>query len=157
MPCLHVSLRIAVVASLLALAPASWADSSHNYGPYPSNYNEECGSCHVPYPPQRMTSAGWEMQMRNLDKHYGVDASLDAPASKAIRTYLLAHAGQKEKLAPNDPTARMTLTRWFVKEHGATPPKGKTFSDCTQCHTLAAKGEYDEHSIKVPADWHREK
>ena len=125
----------------------------HNYGPYPSYYSEECGSCHVPYPPQRMTQAGWQTQINGLKNHYGTDASVDAPASQTILSYLVNNAAWKEKLAPTDPTARITKTRWFTKEHGATAPKGKSFSDCAQCHTKAVQGDFNEQSLKVPAGW----
>lgn len=126
---------------------------SHQYGPYPENYAEECGSCHVPYPPQRMTQAGWEAQMRNLKQHYGSDASVDGATNQAILSYLVANASSKDKSAPSDPTARMTKTRWFVKEHGTTPPKGQSFSNCAACHTQAEKGDYTERTLKTPAGW----
>ena len=126
---------------------------SHQYGPYPAKYAEECGSCHVPYPPQRMTAAGWEIQMRHLKQHYGSDAGVDAPTHQALLSYLVANASPKDKSAPADPTARMTKTRWFVKEHGTTPPKGQSFSNCAACHTQAEKGDFSERTLKTPAGW----
>lgn len=147
--------RITVgVAMLAGLGAAAVAHAgSHQYGPYPTSYVEECGSCHVPYPPQRMTQAGWETQMNNLQRHYGTDASIDASVSKAILSYLIANASTKEKSAPADPTARMTKTRWFIKEHGTTPPQGKSLSNCSVCHTQAEKGDYSERTLKTPTGW----
>lgn len=140
---------------LLALGSGAMAHADgHNYGPYPTNYAEECGSCHVPYPPQRMTQAGWEIQMRNLKQHYGSDASIDAATNQAILAYLMANAYRKDKGAPTEPTARMTKTAWFVKKHGSTPPKGLSFSNCSGCHTQADKGDYSERTLKTPAGWH---
>lgn len=146
----------AIVASmfLMGSATAIWA-GDHDYGPYPAYYSEECGSCHVPYPPQRLTQAGWITQINGLQQHYGTDASIDASASQAILSYLVNNAAWKDKLAPTDPTARLTLTRGFVKEHGTVPPKGGRFSDCTQCHTQAAIGNYSEQTLKTPAGWRR--
>ena len=129
---------------------------SHQYGPYPANYTEECGSCHVPYPPQHMTQAGWETQMRNLKHHYGTDASVDDPANKAILNYLVSNASLKEKSAPTEPSARLTKTRWFAKEHGTTPPKGQSFSNCSGCHTQAERGDYNERTLKTPKGWRHE-
>lgn len=128
---------------------------THQYGSYPVNYTEECGSCHVPYPPQRMTATGWETQMRNLGKHYGTDASLDAESAQRISAYLMANAASKEKLAPTEATARLTKTRWFIKEHGETPPKGESFSNCSACHTLAERGDFEERTLKTPKGWRR--
>jgi hypothetical protein len=126
---------------------------SHQYGPYPASYAEECGSCHVPYPPQRMTHAGWEIQMRTLSHHYGTDASVDASVNQSILSYLMANASPKEKSAPTEVTARMTKTRWFIKEHGSTPPKGQSFANCSTCHTQAEKGDYSERTLKTPVGW----
>ena len=148
----RIALGTAMLTGLCAAAVAH--AGSHQYGPYPASYVEECGSCHVPYPPQRMTQAGWETQMHNLQRHYGTDASVDASVNKAILSYLVANASPKEKSAPADPTARMTKTRWFIKEHGATPPKGQSLSNCSACHTQAEKGDYSERSLKIPAGWH---
>lgn len=148
------SRRLGWLMMLAGLPLATMAHGgSHQYGPYPASYAEECGSCHVPYPPQRMTAAGWETQMRTLKQHYGTDASVEAAANQAITAYLLANASPKDKSAPADPTARMTKTRWFVKEHGATPPKGLSFSNCTGCHTQAEKGDFDERTLKTPTGW----
>lgn len=141
-------------AILTGLCTAAVAHAgSHQYGPYPASYAEECGSCHVPYPPQRMTQAGWETQMRTLSQHYGTDASVDASVNKTILSYLVANASPKEKSAPTDATARMTKTRWFIKEHGSTPPKGQSFANCNTCHTQAEKGDYSERTLKTPAGW----
>lgn len=142
-------------AGLLSGAATSAFAGDHDYGPYPAYYSEECGSCHVPYPAQRLTQAGWETQINGLKQHYGTDASVDAPASRTILSYLVNNAAWKDKLAPTDTTGRLTLTRWFLKEHGSVPPKGKKFSDCTQCHTQAAVGNYSESTLKTPAGWRR--
>lgn len=145
-------IRYAILVACLSTGAAAHA-GNHQYGPYPAQYAEECGSCHVPYPPQRMTQAGWETQMRNLKQHYGTDASVDDAANKAILSYLVANASPKEKNAPTEPSARLTKTRWFVKEHGGTPPKGQSFSNCNGCHTQAEKGDYTERTLKTPAGW----
>ncbi len=147
------NIHCATILACLSATGVSAHAGSHQYGPYPAKYVEECGSCHVPYPPQRMTQAGWETQMRNLKQHYGTDASVDETAHKAISTYLMANASTKEKNAPTEATARLTKTRWFIKEHGAIPPKGQSFSNCSGCHTQAEKGDYSERTLKAPAGW----
>ena len=147
--------RYALSGLLVAgvLTAASAHGGSHQYGPYPAKYVEECGSCHVSYPPQAMTATGWETQMRGLSRHYGTDASLDAESSKTISAYLMAHATTKEKRAPTEATARLTKTRWFSKEHGIVPPKGQSFSNCSVCHTQAEQGDFNERTLKTPAGW----
>lgn len=148
-------LYCAVILACLSTAAPAHA-GSHQYGPYPAQYLEECGSCHIPYPPQRMTQAGWEIQMRNLQHHFGTDASVDGPTRKAILSYLTTNASSKEKNAPTEPTARLTQTRGFVKEHGRQPPKGQNFSNCSGCHLQAEKGDFSERTLKTPAGWHHD-
>ena len=146
--------RLYYVMVLACLSSAAAAHAgSHQYGPYPNQYVEECGSCHVPYPPQRMTQAGWDTQMRHLPHHFGTDASIDEAARKSILSFLMANASPKEKNAPTEPTARLTKTRGFVKEHGNTPPKGQSFSNCSACHMQAEKGDFSERTLKTPAGW----
>jgi len=145
----------ALFTSALVCAASTAVAGGHNYGPYPAYYNEECGSCHVPYPAQLMTQVGWETQINGLKNHFGTDASVDVPASQTILSYLVNNAAWKSKYAPTDPAARVSKTNWFVKEHGTMPPKDKGFSNCTQCHAQAAQGEYNEHKLTLPTGWRR--
>lgn len=144
------------VGLLLGVTSFAFA-GDHNYGPYPAYYSAECGSCHVPYPPQLMTQAGWETQIKQLKQHYGTDASIDTPAVQTVLSYLVVNSAWKSNRAPTEATARLTKTAWFAKEHGANPPKGQTFSNCAACHTLAEKGDYSESGIKTPTGWRRDR
>lgn len=40
-------------------------------------YRSECASCHLAYPPALLPLATWRRLLGSLDKHYGVDASLE--------------------------------------------------------------------------------
>lgn len=143
------------LAATVSSAPASAGD--HAYGPFPANYVEECASCHVAYPPQLLTAPGWQKVMAQLDKHYGVDASLDAKRRVAIADFLQKNASARDKHAPTEASAHMSRTSWFVREHGPTPPAKISFADCAACHTAADKGSYAEREIKLPAGWRRVK
>lgn len=143
-----------VLAATLFATTAAFA-GSHAYGPYPATYVEECASCHVAYPPQLLTAAGWQQVMAQLDKHYGVDASVDAKRRVTIADFLQANASSREKHAPTEASARMTRTSWFAREHGATPPAKTTFANCAACHTAAERGDYAERGLKLPANWQR--
>ena len=72
---------------LLTAASSAVADENYNYGPYPQKYIAECASCHVAYPPQKLTKAGWNTQMSNLEQHYGTNAALDDATHKEILAY----------------------------------------------------------------------
>lgn len=146
--------RILLTAALL---PAAAMAGDHAYGPFPASYVEECASCHVAYPPQLLTAPGWQRVMAQLDRHYGVDASLDPKRRAAIADFLQRAASSRDKHAPTEAGARMSRTAWFVREHGPTPPAKVSFADCAACHTAAEKGDYAERGIKLPAGWRRVK
>ena len=78
--------------SLLALAPAARADDDHRPAAVPPlpAYDQECGSCHVAYPPGLLPAASWQRLMANLPRHFGTDASLDAATLQALSAYLAA-------------------------------------------------------------------
>jgi len=105
-------------------------------------YRAECGSCHVPYPPQLLPAGSWRALMARLDRHFGSDASLDARAASEIGRYLDRHAGRRA--APAGPEPRITETRWFRKEHRNEIPAGKNPADCGACHAGAERGIYED-------------
>lgn len=123
-------------------------------------YNEECGSCHLAYPPGLLPAASWKRMMGTLDKHYGDDASLDAAAVQQIGTWLQTHAGTYKKVRQSTgtpPDDRITRSAWFEREHREldTPKVWKhaavkSAANCMACHTTADKGNFDEKSLQFP-------
>lgn len=146
---------LAIAATVSATAVTA---GEHAYGPtstWPAAYVEECASCHVAYPPQLLTAPGWQQVMAQLDKHYGVDASVEPKRRVTIADFLQSAASRRDKHAPTEAGSRLTRTSWFVREHGATAPAKIAFSDCSACHTRAEQGDYAERSLKLPAGWRR--
>jgi len=141
---------LAVLAGIAAL-PAIADDL--RLPPNPA-YQAECGSCHVPYPPQLLPAQSWQQLMGRLDRHFGSDASLDAKAHDEISRYLAANAGRRA--APAGPEPRITETRWFRKEHDElsasiwTSAAVKSAANCDACHTKAADGDYSKRTRRVP-------
>ncbi len=138
-------LLITGLMAFFCLLSSAFAD---DFGPYPSYYSEECGRCHVAYPPQLLTVSGWRHQISGLNDHYGVDARVAVPASRTILSYLVNNAAWQDEFAPADPTARLTATRWFVRKHGSNASKDKNLGDCTKCHSDASVGKYDKTAQK---------
>jgi len=141
---------LAVLAGIAAL-PAIADDL--RLPPNPA-YQAECGSCHVPYPPQLLPAQSWQQLMGRLDRHFGSDASLDATAHDEISRYLAANAGRRA--APAGPEPRITETRWFVRKHdevdGAawTRPAVKSAANCSACHQGAEKGNFSDDEVRIP-------
>lgn len=116
---------------------------------------EECGSCHVAYPPSMLSADNWRRMMGGLDKHFGANASLDPASAQHITAFLERNASTRgERNASN--TLRITDTRWFVREHDEVSPatwrdpKVKSAANCAACHTDTASGLYKERSIVTP-------
>lgn len=122
-------------------------------------YKAECAACHVAYPPALLPAESWQRLMGGLDKHFGVDASLDAATTQAIGDWLASRAGtyrkvQRERTAP--PQDRITRSAWFVREHDEVPRATwqradvRSPANCSACHRQADQGLYDEHDIRIP-------
>jgi hypothetical protein len=142
-------------AVLLGAVAAQATASPAKYPLTSAAYRAECGSCHVPYPPQLLPARSWQAIMAGLDKHFGSDASLDAKTAGEIRVYLASNASRMGAAAPLS-TPRITQTRWFMKEHDEVPASlwkseaVKGAFNCSACHTQAEQGDYGEGSLRLP-------
>lgn len=115
---------------------------------------EECGSCHIVYPPKMLPAASWREIMNHLDKHFGTDASLDVAVQRELSELLQNEAGGDVVSAK--PVLRISDTHWFQSEHHEVSartwrnPKVKSASNCGACHTYADEGRFGEHEVRVP-------
>lgn len=149
--------------SLTLLAGSSWANDGERFH-LSATYQEECGSCHVPYPPQLLPSRSWEAIMLGLNQHFGSDASLDTAKAREIGAYLAAHAGRPGRIDSSsrkgDASLRISETPWFKQKHrdghdGITAnvwksPAVRSAANCAACHRRAAEGNYSEEGIRIP-------
>lgn len=154
---IHALHRIALLALLLPLAGAALADGPRLGAATLPLYQQECGSCHVPYPPKLLPAASWNAVMDGLSSHFGNDASLTPEETATLRQYLNDNAGRGTAQKNGKPLLRITETPWFVHEHSEEMPasvfKRKEIgsaSNCGACHTQAAQGRYSEHDIRIP-------
>lgn len=137
---------------------ANASEHEHERAPLVKNekWQADCGSCHVAYPPRMLSAASWISVMAGLDKHFGVNASLDTATAKEISTFLENNAGKGKYGASDKAILRISETSWFVREHRKIAantwknPKVKSSANCGACHTTAASGNYSEHNISIP-------
>jgi len=61
---------------------------AHGATPPEALYRQECGECHLAYAPRLLPATTWRQIMTGLDRHFGVDASLDGPTATAISDWL---------------------------------------------------------------------
>ena len=127
----------------------------HRYDLGPAVYRDECASCHVAYPAALLQPAQWNVILGRLDRHFGVNASLDATAAQQITAYLGAAAKPASAANITRPELpRISTQPWFLKEHrewsgGTSAGKAKPMSDCAACHTQATQGDFSESSLRL--------
>lgn len=151
-------IRSAVAALIAMLALPALADRL----PVPAHplYQEECGACHLAYPPQLLDAHSWLHVMNGLDKHFGTDASLDPQRRGTIADFLGRTGGGRKTGVTADakgqPLLRITNTARFQRKHreiDATTWKRasiKSPANCAACHVNATAGDYSERSIRIP-------
>jgi hypothetical protein len=154
------ALTLIVLASIGATS--AFADDDHIRAAisHPA-YSNECGSCHIAFPPGLLAADSWRALMTGLDKHFGSDASLDVATTREIETFLTANASPRKTLSANgQPLIRITETSWFLKEHREgheglcarifQSGAAKSAANCSACHREAIDGDYSERNIRVP-------
>ena len=150
-------LALAASLALPFMAPGRALADDHGRAarvPLLPRYAQECGSCHVPYPPGMLPAASWQRLMQNLPQHFGTDASVDAATVKELSHWLVLHASTTSRLAPADD--RITRSAWFVREHDEVPAATwkraavKSPANCAACHPQAEQGDFDEHRVRIP-------
>ncbi len=157
----HAGLR-SISTALLYLAVIStssvvWADGATKPAPTNPVWQEECGSCHIAYPPRFLPAESWQQLMGSLEDHFGTDASIDAGTAATIETFLTRNAKRsKTDTMATDAPLRITEGRWFRREHDEiAAAKWKSAAigsaaNCGACHREADKGSFRERDIKVP-------
>lgn len=146
-----------LIAVLPCLAIASLACAGDRAGatPLSPTYRQECGSCHVPYPPGLLPAASWQRLLEHLPQHFGSDASLDAATLKELSTWLAAYAGKSRRAMEPPPQDRITRSAWFRREHDEiapttwTSPAVKSPANCTACHAQADQGDFNEDRVRI--------
>lgn len=130
-------------------------------------YKEECGSCHMAYPPGLLSSASWTGLMNGLDDHFGDNAEIDAQTNKTITEFLTTNSADNsdyrrsrkfvQGVKADNPPLRISETPYFKRKHDEIPAKvfkGNSklsgFSQCNSCHKGAEKGMFDEDNVEIP-------
>ena len=152
--------RRAALAFVLCVLPAlvvlARAEAVQSIKGAPASFTAECSSCHMAYPPSLTGKANWRGIMAGLDKHYGVDASIDSKTQQEISTWLLANAATSARQAAASPEFRITRSEWFIRKHDEVSASVwkrasiKSAANCSACHSGAARGDFDEDGVRIP-------
>ncbi len=134
--------------------------------PVPSGtYQEFCSLCHPAYHPALLPAKSWEKIVCSMKEHHGEELTLDAKVQQEILAFLQQQAADKstaelprkimKSLRGETPT-RITDVPAIQREHrklGDDVFKRKGIgsrANCAACHQAAARGDFDEDSVRVP-------
>ncbi len=89
------------------------------------------------FPPVLLSSGDWQILMQGLDKHFGVNASLDANSRDQIAAFLDRNGGSSWGHSAD--SQRITETSFFVNRHKSSirmlmKGRVKSLADCMACH-----------------------
>jgi len=112
-------------------------------------YRQECGACHIAYPPRFLPAESWRALLAGLDDHFGEDATLDPQTAALIESYLVAHARTRPVRADRWPPLRISELRWFRHEHGeevsaAALRRAGSWANCGACHRHAERWRFED-------------
>lgn len=146
------------LCAALSIAQPAVADDDRRTPPVARlpKYQQECGACHLAYPPGMLPAASWQRTMNSLPHHFGTDASLDAADLQQLSGWLRANAGTYKRVRETPRQDRITLSSWFVRKHDEVPASAwklaavKSASNCAACHTRADQGFFHERDIRIP-------
>ena len=132
------------------------ADTDIITTPVQPKWKDECGSCHIVYPPQLLTGGGWQKVMGELDKHFGTNATMDPLDKEEILNFLVNHAGTVWGGNKSESGMRIIDTPWFERKHRKVPNKiwfdvsVRSPSNCSACHVDSYRGDWNPQSIHIP-------
>lgn len=155
-PPLHVAAMGIAIALGAQLPHDAQASGSKRPPSTNANWQSECGSCHVAYPPRLLPADSWRAIVDRLDRHFGTDASIDEATASSIRTFLETNAGGDHGVGAAAPVLRITETARFRRKHGDIPAavwrsgKVRSPANCAACHAGADRGSFSDHDARLP-------
>jgi nitrate/TMAO reductase-like tetraheme cytochrome c subunit len=144
-----------LISILLLAASQTYAQGVKPDATPQAKWEAECGTCHIAYPARFLTAETWQRLMGSLDKHFGENATLDPELNREILTYLKANASSSGRRSAS--SLRISDTAWFAGAHHEISPQAwvnpavKSRANCTACHVKATRGDWSEHSVRMPA------
>ena len=134
-----------------------------------NTYRAECSDCHYAYPPGLLPEASWRklLDAEALKDHFGDNAELDKDVLRSVLDYAVENSADKswhkrsrkiaQATAGGEAPLRITEVRYIKRKHEEIPGKMikgnkdvKSLSFCDKCHTQAAKGVFDEDTVRIP-------
>jgi cytochrome b len=127
-------------------------------------FAEQCGSCHLAFPPSLAPAATWNAILDRMEAHFGRDTGLPPTMIAQLRTYLVANSAEHWDTLPSwqlrtpDPAGslRISATPGWRRIHRGIPASVFAVSpilsrsSCEACHADAATGLFAPQAIAIP-------
>jgi cytochrome b len=142
------------------------ANVKQDYALLHPQFANECGSCHITYPPYLLPKRSWVTMMGDLENHFGDDASIDEAVNLSILTFLKNNSAENstheaafkilKSLKDNNSTIAVTKIPYWEKKHKKISDdvfkdeKIKSKANCKACHIDIENGLIENDLIKVP-------
>jgi hypothetical protein len=140
-------------------------ESSRRQPAVNEDYKNNCGGCHMTYPPNLLPASSWNKILTRLGDHFGESLSLDDRTMEEIEKYLRENAadrsgskigGKIRRSLGGEPPVRITEVPYIQKKHREISSevfKRKSvgsFSNCLACHKTADQGDFDDDRAAIP-------
>ncbi len=142
------------------------ANVKQNYAVLHMDFENECGSCHITYPPFLLPKNSWTLMMKDLENHFGDDASIDELTNLSILAFLTQNSAENsthqaslkilKSLKDNNSTIAITKTPFWKKKHDEIDKsvflskEVKSSANCKACHQDIEHGLIENDLIKLP-------
>ena len=163
-------MAVAITVGMLAVGAAGTATLAtlpgHGVPPAALDpvFEEQCGACHLAFPPSLAPAATWDGILADLQHHFGADATLSAEQVAHLRAWLDANAAEHWDTLPShllrvraaDGSLRITDTPGWrhmhrhIRDTVFTAKPVYRRSNCTACHADGAAGRFAPQDIVSP-------
>lgn len=151
------------------------ADSEHPYIPFKGPqlamneaWDEECGSCHMPYHPSLLPERSWKQLFADQEQHFGDDLMLEPEMIQQLQQYASKNAANLEQteaawrinqsIKPDETPQRITETRYWRKTHDDITEQVwqqelvGSKANCDACHLDALQGTFMDAAMRIPGE-----
>jgi cytochrome b len=140
-------------------------NEKQNYAMINEDFEAECGSCHITYPPYLLPKKSWEIMMGDLENHFGDDASIDEETNHIISKFLDQNSAEDSTneaafkilhSLKDKKTIAITKTPYWEKRHKDIDEKVflddkiKSKANCNACHKDIENGLIENNLIQIP-------
>lgn len=128
-------------------------------------YADECGSCHLAYPPGFLPARSWQALMGGLADHFGDSAEVDAATAQQLTRWLVTNAAESgshrrsakilRSIRGTTPL-RPSRTPYLLSKHDEIDPAVfrrtsiTSRANCAACHRGAERWAFDDDDVKIP-------